>query len=133
MQAAIDLRNAPVYVWRLRALGFPTLLAAGGIVIFVAMHAAGQGPQAAPGDQRPPWGLIIAVWRDSFVVSLLFFAEDFVRQTIEFFGLDDLALNPAAASTSVVAPIALFALQLFGVVIILRRIFILSRWLRALR
>lgn len=110
-----------------------TLVALGGAAIFFiyAMMLYGRAKDSIEqADVKPPWGLLIATWRDSLIITLLFVCDGLVYRASAFAGWSQgIGTNPLGL-TVLIEPIASLLLNLVIAYICTVRILKVRDWMK---
>ncbi len=125
-----DLLFSPAYARLTGNLALIALLAALVFTVLALAHY-GRAREAASTSAPPPWGLLIATWRDSMIITLLYVAEGLVYRASRFVGAAERGLDSAFHFVAIAEPILGLILMMGVFVIGYLRVRALSDWIAA--
>mgnify|MGYP005987301101 CR=1 FL=1 len=110
-----------------------SLVALGGAIIFFiyAMTLYGRAKDSVEQADIPaPWGLLMATWRDSLIITLLFMCESLVYRASAFTGWSQsIGTNPLGL-TILIEPVAALMFNLVVAYICIVRILKIRDWMK---
>ncbi|WGI20382.1 hypothetical protein [Amylibacter sp. IMCC11727] len=128
---AIQFLNSPMVQRICTGLFFVAMGAAIAFGIY-AMSLYGRAKETELSAKiDPPWELLIATWRDSLIITVLFVCEGFLYRMVIFSGFINLHEGSYYRISSLVDPIASLIILLLITYIAIARIIKLRIWMQA--
>jgi len=106
---------------------------AGALAVTLLAFAQYRRAREGSASVEAPWVLLIATWRDSLIITLLFVAEALAYRASQFATAAERGLDSWLLALPAVEPVISFLLMVLIFAVALLRIRALSAWLRTAR
>ena len=131
MDGLYDLLSSPAFAKTMHNLAIASLVFALGMVI-VGFTFYGRAREADGDDPKAQrWVLLMATWRDSLIITLLYGGQGFIYRYMDFMGLRNTGVGSISEAPWVVGPVLMLVLDVLIFIVAAMRIVAITRWLAA--
>lgn len=82
------------------------------------------------GSLDPKWAMLLATWRDSLIITLLFSAQALIYRYADFMGMSTLGMTNVLTTYTLVQPMLVYIFDILIVVVAVMRIIAITRFLK---
>ena len=129
MDSLYNALTAPGFRNAIYALSVTCIMLAVGVVLiaFAFYGRTRETENASPENVK--WVLLLATWRDSLIITLLFTAEGLSYRYSEFYGLSEVGINQIYSLNFIITPMFSMVVYVLIFVVTAMRIIAITRWL----
>lgn len=131
MEQIFELLSSPAFKSVLYWLGISAfMLSVGAVVVAFAFYGRANEAQSYTAENGR-WLLLLATWRDSLIITILFVAEGLLYRFSDLTGLSEVMAPSPYLYAPLVQPIADMILLVLMFTIAVLRVIAISQWLAA--